>query len=67
MTVERKIAMVVNQVKMEDEDALDLAFWQHLDPSDRLREVCRLRRQYYTWLNGSFPDKMIKKVKKRKL
>ena len=66
-TIERKIAMVVNQVRMEDEDSLDLLFWMSKDASERLREVCRLRKDYFTWLNGSFPLKIEKVVNKQPL
>ncbi len=63
----RKIAMVVNHVKMEDEDDLDMDFWLTKTPAERLAEVCRLRKNYFTWLNGSFPEKMEKVVSWRKL
>jgi len=59
--------MVVNQVRMEDEDSLDLMFWMSKDASERLREVSRLRKNYFTWLNGSFPQKIEKVVNKRLL
>ena len=59
--------MVVNQVRMEDEDSLDLLFWMSKDASERLREVCRLRKDYFTWLNGSFPQKIEKVVNKQPL
>ena len=58
----RKIAKVVNQVKIEDEDYLDVAFWRSKSMNDRLEEVARLRKNYYTWLNGSFPEKMVKAI-----
>lgn len=61
----RKIAKVVNHVKMEDEDALDVLFWKSRSVLERLEEVARLRRNYYTWLNGSFPEKMTKVVTTR--
>lgn len=61
----RKIAKVVNHVKMENEDALDVLFWQSKSVLERLEEVARLRRNYYTWLNGSFPEKMTKVVTTR--
>jgi hypothetical protein len=67
MKPERKIAMVVNHVKMEDEDALDVAFWLSQPPSLRLAEVFRLRRNYFTWANGSFPQKMDKVFHQRKI
>ena len=54
----RKMVMAVNHVKMEDEDHLDVLYWQSKSASERLSEVTRLRRNYYTWLNGSFPDKI---------
>ena len=63
----RKIAKVVNHVKMEDEDALDVLFWQSKSVLERLEEVTRLRKNYYTWLNGSFPEKITKVVTFRKL
>ena len=54
----RKMAKVVNHVKMEDEDALDVAFWRSRSVAERLQEVMRLRRNYHTWLQGSFPERM---------
>ncbi len=61
----RKIAMVVNHVKMEDEDHFDVLFWQSKSVSERLQEVTRLRKNYYTWLNGSFPEKITKVITTR--
>ncbi len=46
--------MVVNHVKMEDEDHLDVQFWQSKSASQRMQEVTRLRVNYHTWLNGLF-------------
>ncbi|MEO9172118.1 MAG: hypothetical protein ABI203_03450 [Mucilaginibacter sp.] len=54
----RQMAKVVNQVEMTDEDHLDIIFWQSQSFSERLQEVVRLRKNYYTWLNGSFPATM---------
>jgi len=62
----RQIAKVVHQVKMDDEDHADVLFWQSRSPAERLQEVMRLRKNYYTWLNGSFPEKMIKVITTRK-
>ena len=67
MEVKRKMIMVVNHVKMEDEDALDVDFWLTKTPSERLSEVMRLRKNYYTWLNGSFPQKIERVVHFRKM
>ncbi len=67
MQRERKIAMVVNRVKMEDEDSIDVEFWLSKTPTERIAEVTRLRRQYYTWADGSFPEKFEKVVHRRKL
>jgi hypothetical protein len=58
--MERKMIKVVNHVKMEDEDYLDVLFWRSKSVAERLGEVTRLRKNYYTWLNGSFPEKIIK-------
>ncbi len=56
---------VVNHVKMEDEDYLDVLFWRSKSVAERLGEVTRLRKNYYTWLNGSFPEKITKVVTSR--
>lgn len=66
MKHERKIAMVVNQVKLDDEDRLDVLFWLTKTPSERLSEVVRLRRNYHTWANGLFPDKIVKVVNRQR-
>ena len=63
----RKIAMVVNRVRMEDEDELDVIFWLNQPVSERLKAVTSLRRNYFTWLNGSFPDKITKVVNKKRI
>lgn len=57
--------MVVNHVKMEDEDQLDVLFWLGKTPSERLTEVCRLRHNYYSGANGTFPQKIEKVVAQR--
>ncbi|WP_211480932.1 hypothetical protein [Arcticibacter eurypsychrophilus] len=67
MKHERKMAMVVNQVKMEDEDSLDVLFWLSKSAAERLSEVSRLRRNYFTWADGKFPEKIEKVVHQRKL
>jgi hypothetical protein len=67
MKNDRKIAMVAQQVKMEDEDELDLLFWQSKPVSERLAEVCRLRKNYFMWAEGVFPEKIEKVVHQRKL
>ncbi len=59
--------MVVNHVKMEDEDYLYVQFWQAKSSTERLAEVTRLRVNYYTWLNGFYPEKIEKVVIKRTL
>jgi hypothetical protein len=63
----RSIAVVVNQVKMGEEDARDVEFWLTRTPAERLAEVVRLRRTYYTWLNGTFPEKIERVVQYRKM
>jgi hypothetical protein len=60
--MERKIAKVITHVKMEDEDYSDVLFWRSKSMDERLNEVVRLRKNYYMWLNGVFPEKMIKDV-----
>ncbi|UKT64850.1 hypothetical protein [Pedobacter mucosus] len=63
----RKIAMVANRVNLNDEDELDVLFWLNQPVLERLKTVVSLRKHYFTWLNGSFPDKISKVVSKRKL
>jgi hypothetical protein len=63
--MERKMAKVVNHVKMEDEDYLDVLFWRSKSMAERLQEVARLRKNYYTSLDGSFPKSMVKVVTTR--
>lgn len=65
--MERKIAKVVNHVKMEDEDYNDVLFWRSKTFTERLQEVIRLRRNYFTGLNGSFPEKITKVVTFRRI
>ncbi|TSJ42690.1 hypothetical protein FO440_00415 [Mucilaginibacter corticis] len=67
MSVKRKIQMVVTQVKMDDEDNLDVNFWMSRTAAERLAEVFRLRQNYFTWADGSFPDKMEKIVHRRQI
>jgi len=63
--MERKMAKVVNYVKVEEEDHADLLFWRSRSITERLAEVTRLRKNYYTWLNGSFPEKMARVITSR--
>lgn len=67
LIMERKIAIAVNYVKIEDEDTLDVQFWLTKTPSERLAEVTRLRINYYTWVNGFYPSKIEKVVSMRSL
>ncbi|WP_442591888.1 hypothetical protein ACSBL2_11730 [Pedobacter sp. AW31-3R] len=60
MKHERKMAMVVNEVRREDEDSLDVLFWLSKTASERLFEVSSLRRNYFTWTDGLFSDTMLK-------
>ena len=52
---------------MEDEDSLDVLFWLCKTASERLSEVGRLRRTYFTWADGLFPEKIEKVIHRRKL
>jgi hypothetical protein len=62
----RKMTKVVNHIKMEDEDYADVIFWRSKSTAERLQEVMRLRKSYYTWLNGSFPEKIAKTISTRR-
>jgi hypothetical protein len=61
------MAMVVNQVKMDDDDQLDVGFWLSKTTAERIGEVTRLRRLYYTFVNGVFPEKIEKVVTRLQL
>jgi hypothetical protein len=67
MEVNRKIAKVVTQVKMDDEDMLDVAFWLTQSPMSRLAEVVRLRKKYFSRAGDVFPEKMEKVARQRKM
>jgi len=67
MMKKRKIAMVANQVKMDEEDSRDVSYWLKQPASARLAEVVRLRREYHLRVDGVFPDRIEKKVSRRKL
>ena len=67
MRSERKIALVFQHVKAEDEDHLDVSFWLNKTVSERLSEVSRLRKKYFTWVNGFFPEKIEKVFHQREL
>lgn len=54
------MTMVSSQIKMEDEDRLDFSFWLKKSITKRMAEVTRLRKKYYAWLHGSYPNKMEK-------
>lgn len=58
----RKMAMVASQVKIDEEDLRDIQFWLARPASERIAEVTRLRRAYYSWLLGTYPQHMEKTV-----
>ncbi|WP_202912465.1 hypothetical protein [Sphingobacterium olei] len=64
---QRKMAMVVKHVDMNEEDASDVAYWLNKTVSERIGEVTRLRLAYYQWLLGDYPQHIEKSVTKRKL
>jgi hypothetical protein len=63
----RKMSLVINQIHPEDEDRLDVEYWMSKTPNERLAEVYRLRRNYYIWLNGIYPDKIERVITQRNL
>lgn len=64
---QRKMIKVVNHVKMDDEDGLDVVYWLQKTPAERIAKVTRLRINYFTWLNGAYPSRIEKVVNKRSL
>jgi hypothetical protein len=67
MVHKRKIALAIRHVLKEDEDHLDIQFWLSRSPSERMTEVVRLRRLYFSSSDKPFPDKIEKVVFRRKL
>lgn len=63
----RKIAIVVGQVKIDEEDLQDIRFWLDRPASERIAEVTCLRRAYYSWLLGEYPEHMEKIITQREL
>ncbi|WP_339699631.1 hypothetical protein [Algoriphagus aquimarinus] len=63
----RKIAVVANHIKADDEDRKDVIFWLNKTSSERLREVYRLRKNYYNWKNGFYPSEIEKVIHFEKL
>ena len=63
----RKMVKVFHQVNMHDEDKLDVLFWLKKTSAERIGEVTRLRRNYFIWLNGSFPEKISKVINRKRL
>ena len=61
----RKIAIVVHRVKLEDVNKLDADFWLKKSVSERLAEVCRLRRLYFSRGEEGYPSRIAKVVNKR--
>jgi len=59
--------MVAHQVNVSEEDALDVSFWMSQNPASRLAEVFRLRKNHFTWINGSFPKRMEKIISQRQI
>lgn len=61
------MVMVVNQVKMEDEDILAVEVWLTKTPTERIAEVTALRNKYFSWKDKFFPSKIEKVVTKKPL
>nr|MBI1230178.1 hypothetical protein [Cytophagales bacterium] len=63
----RKMALIVQQVSQQDEYRLDMDFWLKKSVSERLAEVCRLRRLYFNKGEEGFPTKIAKVVHKKRI
>ena len=53
------MALVVNQIKIEDEDKSDVLFWQNKSVAERLAEVVRLRKKHFSSKKIQYPTKMV--------
>jgi hypothetical protein len=58
---------VVNFIKQNEEEMLYIQYWLKQPVIERLKEVTRLRYNYYKWLNKSFPNKIEKVVNRQPL
>jgi hypothetical protein len=58
---------VVNFIKQNEEEMLYIQYWLKQSVIERLKEVTRLRYNYYKWLNKSFPNKIEKVVNRQPL
>jgi len=58
---------VVNFIKQDEQETQYIQYWLQQPVIERLREVTRLRYNYYKWLNKSFPEKIEKVVSRRPL
>lgn len=54
------MAIVVNQIKMEDEDRMDVEYLLFRTLQEGISAMTNLHRSYFTWHKGSFPTKMKK-------
>lgn len=61
------MALVVHQVSQENEYKLDMDFWLKKSVSERLAEVCRLRKLYFDQGKEGFPSKIAKVVHKKRI
>ncbi|GGH20828.1 hypothetical protein GCM10007352_33110 [Mucilaginibacter phyllosphaerae] len=50
---------VVNIVKQHEQEMLYINYWLKQPVIEHLREVTRLRYNYYKWLNMSFPGAIL--------
>jgi hypothetical protein len=67
MSKERKIIAVVKKSSIEEAAEDYLFFWMNKSVKERFEELLRLKKNYWSWKLGHYPDHIEKVVLKRSL
>ncbi len=67
MPKHRKISLVSKKSSIEEASDDYLFFWVEKNTKERLEELLRLKKKYWSWKLGSYPDEIEKVVFKRSL
>jgi hypothetical protein len=62
-----QIKKVVSRVTFRQAEERDIEYWQNVSAEDKLSEVERLRKSYWSWKLGSYPQSMTKVVSKHSI
>ena len=67
MPKERKIAIVSKKSSLQEAEDDYLFFWADKNVKDRFEELLRLKKNYWGWKLGNYPNSIEKVVFKRSL